>query len=70
MVWTKDDKHFFYNPSINQSTWNVPVDLVDRQDVHEWMQKGPPVTYEGVFVYPNGYYIISIIALFPQCTSK
>ena len=40
VVWTGDNKAFFYNPSTKTSVWERPPDLIGRSDVTE-MLKSP-----------------------------
>jgi transcription elongation regulator 1 len=40
VVWTGDQKAFFYNPSTKTSVWERPPDLIGRADVTE-MLKSP-----------------------------
>ena len=40
VVWTGDNKAFFYNPSTKTSVWERPPDLIGRADVTE-MLKSP-----------------------------
>ncbi|XP_067928748.1 transcription elongation regulator 1-like isoform X2 [Watersipora subatra] len=41
VVWTGDDKQFFYNPTKRMSVWEIPEDLVGREDVLK-MIAAPP----------------------------
>jgi len=40
VVWTGDNKSFFFNPTTKKSVWDRPADLVGRADVKE-MLKSP-----------------------------
>jgi len=41
VVWTGDERVFFYNPSQNVSVWDCPEDIEDRADVKKLMQTPP-----------------------------
>ena len=41
VVWTGDNRCFFYNPSQRTSVWERPEDLQNRTDVDKMVQ-GPP----------------------------
>lgn len=41
MVWTGDDRVFFYNPSSKTSLWECPAELKNRPEVDE-LTKAPP----------------------------
>jgi len=41
VVWTGDERVFFYNPSQNVSVWDCPEDIEDRGDVKKLMQTPP-----------------------------
>jgi hypothetical protein len=41
VVWTGDERVFFYNPSQNQSVWDCPEELEGRADVKKLMQTPP-----------------------------
>ena len=41
VVWTGDDKVFFFNPTTKVSIWERPEELVDNQKVDELLEAGP-----------------------------
>ena len=41
VVWTGDNRVFFFNPSTRQSVWERPIELKNRPDVDNLM-KAPP----------------------------
>lgn len=41
MVWTGDNRVFFYNPSSKTSVWERPEELLDRKDVDEFISTPP-----------------------------
>ncbi|KAL7853466.1 hypothetical protein AOLI_G00203100 [Acnodon oligacanthus] len=41
VVWTGDDRVFFYNPTTRQSMWDRPDELVGRADVDKYIQEPP-----------------------------
>ena len=41
VVWTGDERVFFFNPSQNQSVWDCPDELEGRADVKKLMQTPP-----------------------------
>ncbi|XP_076877848.1 transcription elongation regulator 1a isoform X2 [Brachyhypopomus gauderio] len=41
VVWTGDDRVFFYNPTTRQSMWERPDELVGRTDVDRSIQEPP-----------------------------
>ncbi|XP_066573145.1 transcription elongation regulator 1 isoform X2 [Amia ocellicauda] len=41
VVWTGDDRVFFYNPTTRLSMWDRPEDLVGRADVDKTIQEPP-----------------------------
>lgn len=41
MVWTGDNRVFFYNPSSKTSLWDCPPELKNRSEVAELI-KAPP----------------------------
>ena len=41
MVWTGDNRVFFYNPSSKTSLWDCPPELKNRPEVAE-LTKSPP----------------------------
>lgn len=45
VVWTGDERVFFYNPSVKTSLWERPPELKNRPDVDKLM-KGPPTGEE------------------------
>ena len=38
VVWTRDNRSFFYNPSNKQSFWDMPAELVGRSDVAKMLE--------------------------------
>ena len=45
VVWTGDEKVFFYNPSLKTSVWERPMELKNRTDVDKLL-KGPQFAQE------------------------
>lgn len=41
VVWTGDDRVFFFNPTMQLSVWERPVDLKDRGDLKRIMEDPP-----------------------------
>uniref|UniRef100_A0A673M0A1 Transcription elongation regulator 1 n=1 Tax=Sinocyclocheilus rhinocerous TaxID=307959 RepID=A0A673M0A1_9TELE len=41
VVWTGDDRVFYYNPTTRLSMWDRPEELVGRADVHKYIQEPP-----------------------------
>lgn len=41
MVWTGDERVFFYNPTTRLSMWDRPDELVGRTDVDKHIQEPP-----------------------------
>ncbi|MCI4386746.1 hypothetical protein PGIGA_G00066070 [Pangasianodon gigas] len=41
VVWTGDDRVFFYNPTTRHSMWDRPDELVGRVDVDKYIQEPP-----------------------------
>jgi len=41
VVWTGDERVFFYNPSQNVSVWDCPEEIEDRADVKKLVQTPP-----------------------------
>lgn len=41
VVWTGDDRVFFYNPTTRLSMWDRPDELVGRADVDKHIQEPP-----------------------------
>ncbi|CAD5114244.1 DgyrCDS3385 [Dimorphilus gyrociliatus] len=41
VVWTGDNRVFFYNPSAKTSVWERPEELIDRKDVDEFISIPP-----------------------------
>ncbi|XP_071985451.1 transcription elongation regulator 1-like protein isoform X2 [Engystomops pustulosus] len=41
VVWTGDDKVFFFNPTIQLSVWDKPIDLKDRVDINRIIEDPP-----------------------------
>ncbi|KAA0720415.1 Transcription elongation regulator 1 [Triplophysa tibetana] len=39
VVWTGDDRVFFYNPTTRHSMWDRPEELVGRSDVDKYLQE-------------------------------
>ncbi|XP_056586622.1 transcription elongation regulator 1 [Triplophysa dalaica] len=39
VVWTGDDRVFFYNPTTRHSKWDRPEELVGRSDVDKYLQE-------------------------------
>ncbi|RXN05897.1 transcription elongation regulator 1-like protein [Labeo rohita] len=39
VVWTGDDRVFYYNPTTRQSMWDRPEELVGRADVDKYIQE-------------------------------
>lgn len=39
VVWTGDDRVFFYNPTTRHSMWDRPEELVGRSDVAKYLQE-------------------------------
>lgn len=42
VVWTGDEKMFFFNPTSRLSIWERPDELEDNEKVDEIISKGPP----------------------------
>ena len=42
VVWTGDEKMFFFNPTTRLSIWEKPDELVNNEKVDEIVNKGPP----------------------------
>lgn len=42
VVWTGDEKMFFFNPTTRLSIWEKPEELEDNDKVDEIVSKGPP----------------------------
>ena len=42
VVWTGDEKMFFFNPTTRLSIWEKPDELEDNEKVDEIVNKGPP----------------------------
>lgn len=45
IVWTGDERVFFYNPSTKTSVWERPAELRNRSDVDKVL-RGPPENSE------------------------
>lgn len=45
VVWTGDNKVFFYNPSTKTSVWERPLDLKNKPEVDK-LVKAPPQAEE------------------------
>uniref|UniRef100_A0A8B9K340 Transcription elongation regulator 1 like n=1 Tax=Astyanax mexicanus TaxID=7994 RepID=A0A8B9K340_ASTMX len=41
VVWTGDDRVFFFNPTMQLSVWDKPVDLKDRGDINKIIEDPP-----------------------------
>lgn len=41
VVWTGDNRVFFYNPTARVSTWDKPEDIKTRTDVDKMLQSPP-----------------------------
>lgn len=41
VVWTGDERVFFYNPTTRLSMWDRPDDLIGRSDVDKIIQEPP-----------------------------
>ncbi|TSK14899.1 Transcription elongation regulator 1-like protein [Bagarius yarrelli] len=41
VVWTGDDRVFFFNPTMQLSVWEKPVDLKDRGDLNKIIEDPP-----------------------------
>ncbi|KAM9324851.1 transcription elongation regulator 1-like protein [Gastrophryne carolinensis] len=41
VVWTGDDKVFFFNPTIQLSVWDKPIDLKNRMDINRIIEDPP-----------------------------
>lgn len=41
VVWTGDERVFFYNPTTRLSMWDRPDDLIGRADVDKIIQEPP-----------------------------
>ncbi|XP_063818261.1 transcription elongation regulator 1-like protein isoform X2 [Pseudophryne corroboree] len=41
VVWTGDDKVFFFNPTIQLSVWDKPIDLKNRVDINRIIEDPP-----------------------------
>lgn len=41
VVWTGDDRVFFFNPTMQLSVWDKPVDLKDRGDLNKIIEDPP-----------------------------
>jgi len=41
VVWTGDERVFFYNPTTRLSMWDRPEELVSRADVDKHIQEPP-----------------------------
>lgn len=42
VVWTGDEKMFFFNPTTRLSIWEKPEELEDNDKVDDIVSKGPP----------------------------
>ena len=41
VVWTGDEKVFYFNPTTKVSVWEKPEDLLENDEVDEILQAGP-----------------------------
>ncbi|KAM4636188.1 transcription elongation regulator 1-like protein [Discoglossus pictus] len=41
VVWTGDDRVFFFNPTIQLSVWDKPIDLKNRMDINRIIEDPP-----------------------------
>ena len=41
VVWTGDDRVFFFNPTMQLSVWEKPVDLQNRGDLKRIIEDPP-----------------------------
>ncbi|XP_053547716.1 transcription elongation regulator 1-like protein [Bombina bombina] len=41
VVWTGDDRVFFFNPTIQLSVWDKPIDLKNRMDINKIIEDPP-----------------------------
>jgi transcription elongation regulator 1 len=41
VVWTGDEKVFYFNPATKVSVWEKPEELVDNDNVNEILEAGP-----------------------------
>lgn len=41
IVWTGDEKVFYFNPTTKVSVWDKPEDLVGNDKVDEMLKAGP-----------------------------
>ena len=41
VVWTGDEKVFYFNPTTKVSVWEKPEELVDNDNVNEILEAGP-----------------------------
>ncbi|XP_062867292.1 transcription elongation regulator 1 isoform X2 [Trichomycterus rosablanca] len=48
VVWTGDDRVFFYNPTTRLSMWDRPDELVGRVDVDKYIQEPPHKKVTGI----------------------
>lgn len=46
VVWTGDERVFFYNPTTRLSMWDRPDDLIGRADVDKIIQEPPSLKKE------------------------
>jgi len=72
VVWTGDERVFFYNPSQNVSLWDCPEEIEDRADVKKLIQTPPRLMQQQLAAAAGdsltttfGFYVPSIISL--QC---
>ena len=50
VVWTGDDKVFFFNPTTKVSIWERPEELIDNKNVDEILEAGPAKKGQSKFV--------------------
>lgn len=62
VVWTDDQKYFFYNPSKRQSVWKKPEELKNRPDVDQFLQFKPELnTGQCMFKYVSYQELLYIL---------
>jgi len=63
VVWTGDERVFFYNPSQNVSVWDCPEELEDRADVKKLVQTPPRLMQQeaaAAAVAGNGQFTVTM----------
>ena len=60
VVWTGDQKAFFYNPSTKTSVWERPPDLIGRADVTEMLKSPAAAEKVKAKTIPPGLSLIHI----------